>query len=1092
MPKPKEGVKNREELLEEIEALHREVAQLKSAKENSLTESGSLQDWPDALVEEMHQFVVLLDPKGHVLAANQTMLKGCGGDLKAIRGAPFWTLKCWEVSRKVNTQLRRAIRQTAAGNATRFETEVFGAKRGKQLITMDLTLKPLKDEEGRIVSLLVEGRDISERIKAQRAVERKTEECRVLYEELKEFDQLKTQFFANVSHELRTPLTLILGPVRKQLECPELSETNQRALRVIERNAGLLLQRVNNLLDLSKLEANEMAAHYSCVNLAKLGRLAASHFEALAEERELGFFVEMPEEMMAEVDAEKIQRVLLNLLSNAFKFTPNGGTITLTLQEKNQAAVFSVQDSGMGIVPDQRNAIFERFRQGETSRTCSVGGTGLGLSIVKEFVQLHQGAVCAGESSTGGAAFRVELPLKAPEGMQVLSRSPQEAPCQWGPQTVDELRSTQRPTKAAPMPRRANTPLILVVEDNPDMNAFLVETVSTEYRVITAYDGYEGFQKAMDLRPDLILTDMMMPHMSGEDLVRRIRKAPPLEDIPIVLLTAKADHQLHVKLLDEGAMAYLNKPFSAGELMARVRRLITERRKSQASLHKAYALLHSVTEGITDAVFVKDRRGRYLMINSAGATSVGRSQEAVLGKDDREFFAPETAQRIMEEDRQVMESGQARTYEQEAAVLGVTRHYLATRVPYRDEEGHIMGVMGISRDVTAEKKSERELREAKETAEAANKAKDRFLAILSHELRTPLTPVLATVNYMENCPNLPTEFRNEITMIRRNVEMEARLIDDLLDLTRISRGKIELHREALDAHASLRRALEICQGDIESKQISISQSLWAEEHHIWADPARMQQVFWNLINNAVKFTPKGGQISLRTWNESFVDDQGETVTRLNVEIADTGVGIASEVLPRIFSAFEQGERTVTREFGGLGLGLAISRALVRMHKATLTADSPGPGQGATFTFGCAAVESHLALESPTPLPLHKKSDTQQRILLVEDHEDTLRMMQQLLTMFGYTVQTASCVKDACDYAEQAAFDLVISDIGLPDGTGLDVMKHFRTRQDIKGIALSGFGMEEDLRRSREAGFARHLTKPINLQTLQQTIDEVLT
>jgi CheY-like chemotaxis protein len=285
--------------------------------------------------------------------------------------------------------------------------------------------------------------------------------------------------------------------------------------------------------------------------------------------------------------------------------------------------------------------------------------------------------------------------------------------------------------------------------------------------------------------------------------------------------------------------------------------------------------------------------------------------------------------------------------------------------------------------------------------------------------------------------------------------------------------------------------LEICQGDIESKQISISQSLWAEQHHIWADPARIQQVFWNLINNAVKFTPKGGQISLRTWNESHVDEQGETKVRMNVEISDTGVGIAPEVLPRIFSAFEQGERTVTREFGGLGLGLAISRALARMHKAVLTAHSEGQNRGSTFTLSCDAVESHQALESPTPLPMNRKSESQQRILLVEDHEDTLRMMQKLLTMFGYRVQTANSVKSARDLAEQATFDLIISDIGLPDGSGLDVMQHFRDRHETKGIALSGFGMEEDLRRSREAGFARHLTKPVNLQTLQQTIDEVL-
>ncbi len=1089
MPLMDECSKTREELIEDLHALRRELALLKSLHLPAASDSAS--QWPLSLVDEMDQFVVLLDHKGHILEANRTTLCGCGLNRKEILGVPFWTLKCWQVSREVNIRLRRAIRQAASGRVIRYESDLSRVDSGQGLITIDLTLKPLADESGQVVSLLVEGRDITERKKAQREVERKTEERRILYEQLKEFDQLKTQFFANVSHELRTPLTLILGPIRKLLEAPKTPEENRRALRVVERNAGLLLQRVNNLLDLSKLEANEMHAHYSSVDMAKVGRLVASHFEVIAEDRDLTFHVEMPEKLPCEVDSEKIQRVLLNLLSNAFKFTPDGGTIAFHLEAKKDRMLLTVQDSGLGILPQQRHAIFERFRQCEKAQEQPLSGTGLGLSIVKEFVQLHKGTVCVEESAMGGASFCVDLPLCAPKGFHIGKESPPEGPCHWGQQAVEELRSYQKPRVVPRGTARPNTPLILVVEDNPDMNAFLVETVSAEYRVVTAYDGHEGFQKAIELRPDLILTDMMMPHMSGEELVRRIRKSPPLGDIPVVLLTARADHHLHVKLLNEGAMAFLNKPFSAGELMARVRRLILERRRSQATLRKAYALLHSVTEGITDAVFVKDRKGRYLMINSAGAKAVGRSPEAVLGKDDREFFAPETAQRIMEEDRQVMESGHARTYEQEANVLGVTRHYLATRVPYRDDEGHIMGVMGISRDVTAQKKSEQELREAKEAAEAASKAKDRFLAILSHELRTPLTPVLATVSYMETCPNLPSDLRNEVTMIRRNVEMEARLIDDLLDLTRISRGKIELHFEALDAHASLRRALEICQSDIESKQIGISQSLWAEEHHIWADPARIQQVFWNLINNAVKFTPKGGQISLRTRNERLTNEDGVSKDRLIVEISDTGAGIAPEFLPRIFSAFEQGERTVTRQFGGLGLGLAISRALVRMHKASISAHSDGLGRGSTFTLCCDTVESHHALESPTPLPLHKKSEAQQRILLVEDHEDTLRMMQKLLTMFGYRVQTATSVKSARDLADRATFDLVISDIGLPDGSGLDVMQHFRARQKAKGIALSGFGMEEDLRRSKDAGFARHLTKPINIQTLQQAIDEVL-
>ena len=367
MPLADECSKTREELIEELHQLRREVALLKSAHSDSAGSAGPVPEWPDRLVDEMDQCVVLLNPQGYLLEVNQTTLLGCGMDRQAIIGQPLWTLKCWQVSREVNCWLRRAIRQAAAGEVIRYETEVYGACRGQQIITIDLTLKPLRDKTGDVVSLLVEGRDITERKNAEREVERKTEERRILYEQLKEFDQLKTQFFANVSHELRTPLTLILGPVRKQLECPGVTEEHRRALRVIERNAGLLLQRVNNLLDLSKLEANEMRAQYSRVDLAKLGRLVASHFEVLTEERELSFAVEMPEKLPAEVDPEKLQRVLLNLLSNAFKFTPAGGTIALTLHAQGDRVVFCVQDSGAGVVPQKRRSIFERFRQGKST-----------------------------------------------------------------------------------------------------------------------------------------------------------------------------------------------------------------------------------------------------------------------------------------------------------------------------------------------------------------------------------------------------------------------------------------------------------------------------------------------------------------------------------------------------------------------------------------------------------------------------------------------------------------------------------------------------------------------------------------------------
>ena len=285
---------------------------------------------------------------------------------------------------------------------------------------------------------------------------------------------------------------------------------------------------------------------------------------------------------------------------------------------------------------------------------------------------------------------------------------------------------------------------------------------------------------------------------------------------------------------------------------------------------------------------------------------------------------------------------------------------------------------GYLREHQRRQRAEEELRRAKEQAEAANSAKDQFLAVLSHELRTPLTPVLASVEVLGRQENLPEEVATSLETIRRNVQMEARIIDDLLDLTRISRGKIELRPESVDAHGSLRHALEVWQRQIEEKQLEVRLPPAARSHHVWADPTRLEQVFWNLIGNAVKFTPEGGRITLRS---SFKADQ-----RLVIEISDTGIGIEAELLPRLFHAFEQGERTVTRRYGGLGLGLSISKALVEMLDGSLEAASEGMGRGAAFTLSLKTVAAPApAKPGKTGRPAAAKA---LRILLVDDHEDT--------------------------------------------------------------------------------------------------------
>lgn len=408
--------------------------------------------------------------------------------------------------------------------------------------------------------------------------------------------------------------------------------------------------------------------------------------------------------------------------------------------------------------------------------------------------------------------------------------------------------------------------------------------------------------------------------------------------------------------------------------------------------------------------------------------------------------------------------------------------------PLFDDAGVLRGCLSFFIDINDRKRAEITLREAKEAAEAANQAKDRFLAILSHELRTPLTPVLLTVSSLLSDEREPCELRPTLEMIHRNVELEARLIDDLLDVMRIVRGKMPFHPEVVDAHALIRQTLEICRSDIHGVDLTLVVDLAASAHHVQADPARLQQVFWNLVKNAVKFTPTGGSLTVRSCNVPH-PDASHAGSRLVVDFSDTGIGIDPEFLPKVFDAFEQGESSpLSRKRGGLGLGLAISQSVVAAQGGKLTAQSKGRNHGATFTLELDTVAAPAVPPSEQVRPAPDvRAARSIRILLVEDDPATLHAMSKLLGKLGYRVTSASTVASALKSAEEGEFDLVISDIGLPDGNGLELMRKLHAGRGVKGIALSGFGMDDDIRNSRDAGFIEHLTKPINFQTLEAAI-----
>ena len=409
--------------------------------------------------------------------------------------------------------------------------------------------------------------------------------------------------------------------------------------------------------------------------------------------------------------------------------------------------------------------------------------------------------------------------------------------------------------------------------------------------------------------------------------------------------------------------------------------------------------------------------------------------------------------------------------------------------PLRHASGHPCGGLIVCRDVTELKRGAEALQEAKEVAEAANRAKDQFLAILSHELRTPLTPVLLAVSALLDETAGAAELRPSLEMIRRNIELEARLIDDLLDVARASNGRMSLQLKPVDAHAAIHEALAVCGAEVRGAEIRPTLELTAAAHHVNADPARLQQVLWNLIKNAVKFTPRGGPVALRTRNEEdrLGDPRG---VRLIIEVSDSGIGIAPEVLPQIFNAFEQGSATLRRRYGGLGLGLAISRSVIEAHGGRLTAASAGTGRGSTFTLELATIARPTpALAPPPPAPAAPAPPRALRLLLVEDNKETLKFLVAILGRL-HTVRPAADLSSALELAAGEEFDLVLSDIELPDGSGLELMHELRKTRATPGIAMSGFGSEEDVRSSRSAGFAEHLTKPINYRTLEEAIQRV--
>jgi PAS domain S-box-containing protein len=592
--------------------------------------------------------------------------------------------------------------------------------------------------------------------------------------------------------------------------------------------------------------------------------------------------------------------------------------------------------------------------------------------------------------------------------------------------------------------------------------------------------------------PDLLVLDYQLSGPeTGLDFFRRLRTQGVR--IPAILVTGYTDESRVIEALRAGVSDVVPKsgdyldylPEAVERVLSQVRLqrasdealLLRDREEHYRTLSEALPHLVLTCDAAGDCDFLSKQWYDYTGL--AYDSSHGLAWLDAVHPDDREGVRHSWLKAV---------ASQASDYRQEMRIRrhdGQYRWFDARAVAMRDAEHNVNKWFGTLTDIHAQREAidERERllaaeQAARHTAEQANRAKDRFLAMLSHELRTPLTPVLAGARLLEMIPDLPDEARSSVRMIRRNVELEARLIDDLLDLTRVANGKLRLSLETVDVHDVLDSVLELFRSEIQIKQQDVHVDKRATHHYVLADRARLQQMLWNLIRNAAKFTPDGGHIYVRTRDERM---------QVQLSVEDTGIGIEPEQIGKLFNAFEQGSQNMTRQFGGLGLGLAITKALTDVHGGTVSAHSPGPHCGATFTITLPTAAAPVPTKPAIPRDeVHPAGLL--TILLIEDHIDTADVMAQLIRNLGHDVTVVGRVDDALAATQQRSFDLIVSDVGLPDGTGLDFIETFRQHSDAPAVALTGFGTDEDVRRCLSAGFTSHLTKPVNFGQLETMIE----
>lgn len=925
---------------------------------------------------------------------------------------------------------------------------------------------------------------------------------------LVELDRAKIAFFANVSHEFRTPLTLILGPVEDALSAPDahLPALQRERFEVVYRN-GLRLQRlVNSLLDFSRTEAGRVRAVYEPTALAELTADLASNFRSACEKAGLALHVDCP--ALSEpvlVDRPMWEKIVLNLLSNAFKFTFEG-EISVSVRQTGRAVELRVVDTGIGISAGEIPLLFERFHRVENARARTHEGSGIGLALVQELVRLHSGAISVDSEPGRGTTFTISIPLGAQHlakkqiGNRPASAQPAaavnpfvEEALRWLP-AEDELTLGPAspllqgdPTPAATSTPRSDDarPLVLVADDNADMRQYIVRVLGAHYRTEAVSDGQAALAAAREHTPDLVLTDVMMPRLDGFGLLKALRDDPCTRGVPVIMLSARAGEESRIEGMQEGADDYLVKPFSGRELLARVAahlQMARMRRDSVEAIKASEAQFRALVNASSDVIFrmnadwseLRQLRGREFIVDTH------EPDRCWLDK----YIHPDDHLLVMQTIREAVRTSGVFELEHQVWQIDGTLGWTFSRaIPVMDKDGAVVEWFGMASDVTARKQAQQERERLVALLREQDQRKDEFLATLAHELRNPLAPMRTGLHIMRLAQGDAEATGRIRSMMERQLKQMVHLIDDLLDVSRINHGKIDLRKERIELANAIEQAIDTSRPAIARAEHELLIKFPPGPIYVDADLTRLVQIFSNLLNNAAKFTQRGGRIRLtmqQLGNEAVVSVQ------------DNGIGIPGQMLPHIFDMFTQVDDNLERSKGGLGVGLAIVKRLVEMHDGSIEARSNGLATGSEFVVRLPLALLFAGDEHADQVD-RVTSTARQRILVVDDNVDAAESLAMLLTILGNETLTAHDGLEALDAAAAFRPDLMFLDIGMPKLNGYEVGRRIREQawgKDIVLIALTGWGQEEDKRRSLEAGFDFHLIKPTPPEAVEKLLAEV--